>query len=175
MRIERIEEFLLEPDQKAKISALLLTCFPGFPTDRIYFKQPPGFRYLVWEGDELVGHMGVVYRLVSHAGDMIPIFGIMDLCVLPAYQHQRLASKLLVELGELGQKNAIDFILLVAKEMALYENNGFFPVTNTCQWLLMVGNQSMGMVKRKLPELLVKPLRTIKWPMGTIDFMGPLF
>lgn len=175
MRIERIEEFLLEVDQRAKISALLLTCFPGFPIDRIYFKQPPGFRYLVWEGEELIGHMGVEYRLVGHAGEMIPIFGIMDLCVLPAHQHQRLASKLLVELGQLGEKNAIDFLLLVAKEAELYENNGFFRATNSCQWLLMVGNRALGMVKRKLPELMVKPLNTKEWPGGTIEFMGPLF
>jgi len=175
MRIERIEEFLLEADQRAKISALLLTCFPGFPIDRIYFKQPPGFRYLVWEGDELIAHMGVEYRLVGHAGEMIPIFGIMDLCVLPAHQHQRLASKLLVELGELGKKNAIDFLLLVAKNKALYENNGFFAGSNTCQWLMLVDNRVLGMVKRKLPELMVKPLGKKAWPEGLIDFMGSLF
>ena len=175
MRIERIEEFLLKAEERRKISDLLLTCFPGFPTDRIYFKYPPGFRYLVWEGDQLVGHMGVDYRLIGYAGEMIPIFGIMDLCVLPAYQHQRLASKLLTELGGLGEKNAIDFLLLVAKDKALYENNGFFSGSNTCQWLLMVGNQALGMVKRKLPELMVKPLGKKAWPEGLIDFMGPLF
>ncbi|MEZ5038369.1 MAG: GNAT family N-acetyltransferase [Saprospiraceae bacterium] len=175
MKIEKTEEFLLNENTHTIISALLLECFPGYPKGRSYFKHPPTFRYLIWEKEALVGHMGVDYRLISHDHELIPIFGIMDLCVLPAFQHRRLASKLLIELEELGKKSGVDFLLLVAQSLDLYLNNGFLPVKNTCQWLLLSGNQSLGLVRRSIADIMVKPLQQKEWPLGMIDFMGPLF
>jgi len=175
MRIDRIEEFLLTTETKKAISALLHTCFPGYPAHQTYYKYPPNFRYLAWEGQTLIGHMGVVSRLISYEGDLLPIFGIMDLCVSPAYQHQKLGSHLLRELETLGKKSGIDFILLVAKEGELYLNNGFQSEDNLCKWLLLTGNRALGLVKRQLPDLMVKPLQLKPWPGGTIDLMGPLF
>lgn len=175
MRIDRQEEFLLTPHAKQAISTLLRTCFPGYPTDQIYYKYPPNFRYLIWSDEDLIGHMGIVARLISFEGEMYPIFGIMDLCIAPAYQQQKLASRLLEELESLSKKSDIDFILLVAKESDLYTNNGFVRVNNLCKWLLLSGNKTLGLVQRPLPDLMVKSMGHGEWPKGEIDLMGPLF
>lgn len=175
MKIERTEEFLLNAETKHAISALLHRCFPGYPTRQTYFKYPPNFRYLLWEEQELIGHMGVVARPVGCQGELFPIFGIMDLCISPAHQHQKLATYLLSELEELGKKSGIDFILLIAKERELYLNNNFQVANNLCKWLLLTENRALGLVHRELPELMVKPLQLKSWPTGSIDLMGPLF
>ena len=175
MRIDRQEEFLLPKKTKKAISALLHSCFPGYPTNQIYYKYPPSFRYLVWDDQDLIGHMGVVTRLISHQGDLYPIFGIMDLCIAPAHQQKKLGSQLLRELESLGRDSDIDFILLVAKEYDLYLNNGFRRVDNLCKWLILSDNKTLGLVQRPLPDLMVKPLQLKKWPIGKIDLMGPLF
>lgn len=175
MRIDRTEEFLLTAETKQAISALLHRCFPGYPAHQTYYKYPPTFRFLMWEEQELIGHMGVVSRPISHDGDFFPIFGVMDLCVSPTHQHQKLATHLLSELEKLGKKSGIDFILLVAKDQELYLNNGFQMVNNLCKWLLFTGNRTLGLIHRELPDLMVKPLQPKSWPTGSIDFMGPLF
>lgn len=175
MRIDRQEEFLLSKRAKQAILSLLHTCFPGYPSDQIYYKYPPTFRYLLWEDQDLIGHMGIVARLIGHQGDFYPIFGIMDLCIAPAHQQQKLATRLLEELESLGKKSDIDFILLVAKESELYANSGFRRVDNLCKWLLLSGNKTLGLVQRPLPDLMVKPVGLRDWPSGEIDLMGPLF
>ncbi|MBX2876838.1 MAG: GNAT family N-acetyltransferase [Saprospiraceae bacterium] len=175
MRIDRTEEFLLTAETREAISALLHRCFPGYPAHQTYYKYPPSFRYLLWEEQELIGHMGVVSRPIGYQGDLFPIFGIMDLCISPTHQHQKLATHLLSELEELGQKSGIDFILLVAKEQELYLNNKFQAAHNLCKWLLLTENRVLGLVHRELPDLMVKPLQMKSWPKGSIDLMGPLF
>lgn len=175
MRIDRTEEFLLTAETRQVISALLNLCFPGYPAHQTYYKYPPTFRYLLWEGKELIGHMGVVSRPVGHEGDFFPVFGIMDLCISPTHQHQKLATHLLSELEELGKKSGIDFILLIAKDQDLYLNNDFQVANNFCKWLLLTDNRALGLVHRQLADLMVKPLQGKAWPNGSIDLMGPLF
>ncbi|NET34736.1 MAG: GNAT family N-acetyltransferase [Cyanothece sp. SIO1E1] len=175
MRIDRTEEFLLTAETRQAISALLHLCFPGYPAHQTYYKYPPTFRYLLWEGKELIGHMGVVSRPIGHQGDLFPVFGIMDLCISPTHQHQKLATYLLSELEELGKKSGIDFILLIAKEQELYLNNNFQVAHNLCKWLLLTDNRALGLVRRELTDLMVKPLQLKSWPSGSIDLMGPLF
>ncbi|NRB51654.1 MAG: GNAT family N-acetyltransferase [Saprospiraceae bacterium] len=175
MRIDRTEEFLLTAETRQAISALLHRCFPGYPAHQTYYKYPPTFRYLIWEEQELIGHMGVVSRPISHDGDFFSIFGVMDLCISPTHQHQKLATYLLSELENLGKKSGIDFILLVAKDRQLYLNNNFVVVDNSCKWLLLTQNKVLGLVQRQLPGLMIKPLQHHNWPSGTIDLIGPLF
>ena len=176
MKLERKEEFTLDQYTQIAIQKLFAICFSGYPSDRIYFKQLPCFRYLCWEDDELIAHMAVDHRIINNENQHLRIFGIVDLCVHPAHQHKRIASKLLRELENLGQLSGIDFLLLTASDAGFYESNGFETVHNSCKWLLTVDHQSLGVIDRTLEDgLMIKPLTSKKWKEGTLDFLGNIF
>ena len=98
MHIERIEEFALTAPVLAQVRDLVQVAFPGSPPDRPYFKLRPHFRFLAWNDDTLVGHLGVDHRVIRVGAEALSIFGIIDLCVTTSYQHRSLATQLLQQL-----------------------------------------------------------------------------
>lgn len=176
MIVQRIEEFQIDEATHRTIWRLLQEAFPGYPEERSFFKQLPDFRYLLWEGDELAAHMAVEHRLINNADQLLYIFGVVDLCVAASFQQQKLASRLLEELTQLGKQHRIDFIVLQANEAKLYENNGFQLQENLCQWLLITQNKTLGVARRRIEQsLMVKPLGHKVWKPGLVDFLGHVF
>lgn len=176
MKIQRVEEFLLSPEQRKAITKLLQECFPEYPPNQTYYKQLPDFRFLANDGKKLIAHMAVEHRLINNGDRLVRILGVADLCVAAAYQHQKIASQLLNQLKTLGQKNGVDFILLIAKDHDLYLSNGFQLVPNSCRWVIINKNKTFGIVQRKLERsLMVKPLGQKKWETGQVDLMGHIF
>lgn len=176
MRLERIEEFLISGATQEAIADLLQQAFPGYPSDRTFFKQLPDFRYLFWDEEKLAAHMAVEHRMINNDGQLHRIFGVADLCVATASQRQKLATRLLQELESLGKNHAIDFIILQAQDAQLYETNGFQMQNNLCQWLLITQNNMLGIAKRRLEQsLMVKPLGEKIWRSGLVDFLGHVF
>ena len=104
MKIERIEEFRITKPIRQSIRELLANCFQEYPAGRIYFKQVPDFRFLVWNKEQLIGQMAVEYRVINIANTIVRIFGVADLCVDKAYQSQKIATNLLLKLEELALK-----------------------------------------------------------------------
>lgn len=176
MMVQRLEEFQISDDVRKSIRRLMESCFADYPGNRIYFKQLPNFRYLVWENDQLIAHMAVEHRMISNNGIPFQIFGIADLCVATEFQHQKHASHLLQLLEELGRKNGIDFVVLNATEFQLYKNNGFQLVENICTWLVIQSHRTIGVVRRRLDQsLMVKALGEKQWQAGDLDFLGYAF
>lgn len=176
MKVQRLEEFQISETEQKAIRRLLESSFSEYPGDRIYLKQLPDFRYLVWDKDEIIAHMAVEHRMINNSGDPCRIFGIVDLCVAEPYQHQKYATQLLQQLEELGEQHQVDFVVLTAKEHQLYQNNGYQLVENTCTWLLIQSHQTIGVVRRRLEQcLMVKALGEKKWQAGHMDFLGYAF
>lgn len=176
MTIQRIEEFAIRPEQQQAIARLLYRCFSGYPSGRTYYKLLPDFRYLIWEGPELVAHMAVDHRLINNDGQILRIFGVVDLCVSVTHQQQQLGSRLLEELESLGKKHGVDFIVLLAGTPAFYEAQGFRAQHNLCQWVMIHAHQTMGVKSRRIRDILmVKPLGEKEWLPGPVDFLGPFF
>lgn len=173
---QRIEEFAISEKHKNDIHQLLKENFSGYPEDRIFYKQLPNFRFLAFYQNEIVGHMAVDYRVMNNDGQLISIFGVIDLCVKEAFQHQKIASQLLHELTQLGKDNNIDFIVLNAVDSNLYQNNGFEVVSNECKWMVIHQQATLGVVKRSLQEgLMIKSLGSKEWRPKQLDFLGPIF
>lgn len=176
MELQRLEEFQIDAQTEAAIAGLLCECFPEYPQGRTYYKQLPDFRYLCWKAEQLIAHMAVEHRMINNAGAVYRIFGIADLCVAEAFQHQKLASRLLTELSLLGERHRVDFLMLMAKDHGLYLSNGFQLVANTCQWLLINEHRSFGIAHRRVPaSLMVKALGEKEWKPGLADFLGHVF
>lgn len=58
MKIIKIIEFDIEEATHHQITRLRNICFPEAKSERSYYKQLPHFRYLAFEKDLLIGHMG---------------------------------------------------------------------------------------------------------------------
>lgn len=176
MQIQRLEEFLISSTIHQQIAQLLVDCFSEYPHQRSYLKQQPSFRYLVWEANQLIAHLGVEHRKIRVADSVCSIFGVADLCVHQAHQSQKIASTLLSQLEQLGQDNGIDFIVLTSGEHQFYQKNGFNLVQNTCRWLMINEHQTLGVAHRRIEEsLMVKTLGDKPWKSGLVDFLGHIF
>lgn len=176
MKLQRLPEYEIDEAIESSIAGLLADCFPEYPQGRIYYKQLPDFRFLCWESGALIAHMAVEHRVINNDGQVFRIFGVADLCVAEAFQHRRLASRLLSELSILGLRHRIDFLLLMAKDHSLYLSNGFQLVTNTCQWLMINEHRTLGIAHRRVnSSLMVKALRKKEWRPGLVDLLGYVF
>lgn len=175
-RIQRIEEFQIGQEVHLLINQLLNQTFGDYYEQQSYFKQLPSFRFLVWQQDQLVGHMAIEHRNINIGGQLSRIFGVADLCVDHAFQSQHIASSLLEALDDLGKAYHIDFVVLIAQNHEVYEKNGFSLVNNTCKWLMINQHQTLGVANRRIEEcLMVKAMNQKKWNEGVIDFLGHLF
>ncbi len=174
---ELIDEFRITPEQKRQILMLLQVCFmePGAIASRIYYKQVPPRRLLVWKDQALVGHMGVEYRVLGTNDGPVSIFGVIDLCVSPEYRNQGIASQMLTWLDKLGRETEVDFIILFALKPDLYRRNGFYAPMNPLRWVKIHEHQIIGIGEEVLSELMVKGLKASPWPGGIIDLLGYQF
>jgi predicted N-acetyltransferase YhbS len=177
MRLDQIEEYKIDVATEAAIQELLQKSFEFYPKDRIFYKQVPSFRLLLWDKDILVAQIGIVFRVISLDKQPFRIFGLMDLCVNENYRSQKIGSKILKKTEKVGQENRIDFILLLGGIQDYYQQKGFEMVENSCRWVLLKDYETLGVINRKIPEtLLIKSLSDEKWDnTATLDLMGFVF
>jgi GNAT superfamily N-acetyltransferase len=176
MLIERIEEFALTAPVLAQVRDLVQVAFPGYPPDRPYFKLRPHFRFLAWNDDALVGHLGVDHRVIRVGAEALSIFGVIDLCVTPSYQHRSLAMQLLQQLESLARDTQRGAIVLFADDHRLYTANGYQRIEAPCTWMMVDGHRTLGITTQSLGDcLMVKPITLAHWPDGPIDLLGYLF
>ena len=173
MDFNRIEEFLIPTEKHQAIQDLLKRSFADYPQNQSYYKQLPDFRFLVWKKDQLVGHLAVEHRIMNNAEQLITVFGIMDICVHPDFQNKKIATKLIQQLEALAKKNQIDFLVLTTGDYDFYNQFGFKLVQNTCRWLMINQNKTLGISHRRVTDsLMVKSISTKEWKSGLVDFMG---
>jgi GNAT superfamily N-acetyltransferase len=176
MRIDRVEEFAIESPVFAQVCDLLQGAFPGYPQDRPYFKLRPHFRYLAWDGETLAGHMGVDHRVIRVGDELLAIFGVIDLCVAPRYQHRSLATQMLRLLEDWARDTQRDAIVLFADDHRVYAANGYQRIETPCTWMMIDDHRTLGITTRSLGDsMMVKPIALARWPDGAVDLLGYLF
>jgi GNAT superfamily N-acetyltransferase len=176
MPIEIIPEYKLSNHVRKLANRLLVSSFPDYPRDRSYYKLLPQFRYLVWEGENLIAQMGVEHRVITNTGIPVRIFGLIDLCVASSYRSQKIATTLLQQIEELGRTSKIDFLVLFADDSRLYAENGYQRVANICRWLKVDEHQTLGVGEGSLSDcMMVKQIGEQTWQSGIVDLLGYLF
>jgi len=178
MNIERIEEYLLTKNTHQAIQSLLREGFGQYPAGRDFFRQLPAFRLLAWsDQQELIGHMAVEHRLVNNQGQLLRIFGVADFTVATAHRNQGIGTTLLQALTDLGHTSEVDFLLLLAHESgSVYARQGFIPIDAQCKWLMIQQDQSLGVLNRFIAgSLMIKPISSVSWREGNLDFLGHIF
>jgi predicted N-acetyltransferase YhbS len=179
LKIEQVFEYDIDEALETKLQDLLSSCFPQvYPSDRIYFKQLPHFRFLAFNHDnQLVGQVGLDYRVMNLGGEPLRILGIIDLCVSHQARSAGIGTSLLLEVDKFSVERNIDFILLFADHMALYEKNGYTTVENQCTWM-KIDHESQTTKEigcESLNELMVKNVGNKEWNKGALDLLGYLY
>ncbi|MFJ8513430.1 GNAT family N-acetyltransferase [Lysinibacillus xylanilyticus] len=111
MKIEKIFEYEINSQLRTKLQHLLVECFTDeYPNDRIYFKQLPHFRFIaIDDKSELVGQVGLDYRVMNLNGKPVRVLGIIDLCVSKMNRLQGIGSLLLSEIDDFCEGKSVDF------------------------------------------------------------------
>ena len=176
MHITNTPEYQLSVPQHLAISELLQECFPQYPSGRTHFRQLPQFRILATNDEgTLMGHIAVEHRMVNNAGQLLRVFGLADVCVSSSDRDKGLGASMLAYLIALAQNTGIDALLLIAHEPEFYLKNDFLAVENDCKWLFIQGDQTLGVLNRKIEGLMVKMLNGETWRAGQLDLLGHIF
>ncbi|MBM4946324.1 GNAT family N-acetyltransferase, partial [Vibrio parahaemolyticus] len=64
--------------------------------------------------DQLVGYMGLDYRVVSVGDEIYKVLGVSDFCVDNTFQRQGIGKGMLSQLNEYASTKDIDFIILIS-------------------------------------------------------------
>lgn len=177
MTIENRAAYQLSINEQKQVAELLAGCFPHYPTGKTFFRQIPHFHLLVRSAQqELWGQLSVEYRQINNQGQIMQVFGIADLCVLPQQRNKGIASKLIAHLEALAINNGVEAIITFAGKQKVYLKNGFVAAENECKWLFIQGDESMGVLKRRIPGgLMVKMLNEKSWQGERLDLLGHIF
>ena len=177
IRIQYVPEYNITAQMTAALTTLLEGSFPDTFDGRTYFKQVPHFRYLAFDGETLMGQLGVDHRVIRVGGEIVRIFGIIDLCVTQSHRNAGIATQLLAQVEGLATPANVDFLVLMGDIDTLYLRNGFQHVTPApTKWLAVEDVESVSVIERDLSDcFLIKPLNNKQWPAGQIDMLGYLF
>lgn len=178
MKIQRYVELEIDETLSNDLSDLLVASFEPLYPNRRYFKQLPHFRLLAF-GDEgqVVGHVGLDYRVMNLNGEPIHVLGVIDLCVREEMRGNDIGKALLNEVIDLGETNQVDFLLLIADRPDLYLRAGFSHVDNTCTWLQIDDERqtTRGIGETAFDELMIRSVGDKEWTTGPLDFIGYLY
>ncbi len=176
MRIEWIAEHQISSDLHDQITSLRNACFPDGQLSRSYFKQLPHFRILAFDGDLLVGHVGVDHRMMNFGGNPSRVFGAIDVCVNAQHRGRGIAGKLISRLEAEAVASEADLLALIADDHRVYLRSGFQPLDAECEWMAIDEHRNHGILKESLAgELMVKPLKEGLQLQGPVDWLGYLY
>jgi GNAT superfamily N-acetyltransferase len=176
IKIIKLNEYEIDDKLEKSLQNLLIESFPNiYPQNRIYFKQLPHFRYLAYDNETLIAHVGLDYRVMSLNGNSIKVLGIIDLCVKKEYQGKNVASILLNKIDEFARIHHIDFLLLFADVETVYARNGFTTVKNICKWLKISEYKTVGIGEEEVEGLMIKKIGQKDWEDGYLDMLGYLY
>jgi GNAT superfamily N-acetyltransferase len=160
----------LSEDQVAKIMALRSRIDFAVPD---YAWTPMGqkkWRVLVWVGDELVSHVGILEREVRAGERPVRVGGVYTVMTAPEWRGKGLAGQALRVAAEyIAAELQADFGLLLCRDVMLpfYRDLGWRRVEES-----VVFDQPAGKTVSALNAMYL-PLREAEWPAGTVDFCGP--
>lgn len=170
-----IAELDVEHSVKEDIQELRNSCFPEYSFDRSYYKQLPHYRVVEYKDAQLIGYMGLDYRVVSVNGLPFKTLGVIDLCVSSDFRGKGLASEMLASLSSYAECRDVDFLMSIADDAKIYASNGFSPVNSYNSWLRIDEHKNYGVAVECIDDLYIKQVGQLKWPVGHVDWLGYMF
>ncbi|NUN94005.1 MAG: GNAT family N-acetyltransferase [Verrucomicrobiae bacterium] len=111
-----VDETAMTAARDAAIRRMLGVCFPAsadaFSKTRAWHGSAPSYSVVANEGEEIVGHVGVVAREISAGGASLRVAGIQNMAVLPARRGSGLSRRLMEAAVAEARRRGIPFGLL---------------------------------------------------------------
>lgn len=175
MQIERIEEEHLTPADEAAINRLLTAAFREGFDDRSYHQQRHHCRFVVRDGELIIGHMAMCYRSIWLGDTLVNIVGLAEVAADPNHQGKGIASALLQATLNEAKGTQADFYLLFGVR-PIYAGNGFRAVPNPVTHVQMYHARTADVVTAKQTDLMVMELGDRKWvDTAPVDLLGHMF
>ena len=168
-------ELELTKEEHQAIMTLRNAAFPDHQSTHSYYKQLPHYRALKFQGNKLIGYMGLDYRVMNLNGEPIKVLGIIDLCVDTDFQGKGVASAMLITVTEYAKDKDVDFIALMADDPSLYLKNGFQGLEVEASWLRIHEHKNYGIAEERLNDFYVKPLRDQTMIKSGLDWLGYMY
>ncbi|HAS6726905.1 TPA: GNAT family N-acetyltransferase [Vibrio parahaemolyticus] len=168
-------EIELSKEQHNSIEVLRNKSFPEHQVTRSYYKQLPHMRALKYRGDQLVGYMGLDYRVVSVGDEIYKVLGVSDFCVEQSSQRHGIGTAMLSQLSEYASSKDVDFIILISDLDAFYTANGYLHLSSLSSWLRIHEHKNYGIAVDQVEDLYVKPISGKTWAVGHIDWLGYMY
>ena len=180
MHIELTPEFRLQQADKAQIATLVQSTFPEADYGgKTYSKQLPHFRLLAKENDELIGVLGIDYRVMNIAGTPVKIMGVADLCVDTKHRGQGYGKLLMQRIEEVAREvpGNVDFLFLVTDIPTFYEALGYQSVPLTITWLKLYQHKNYGVGTERITDshFMVKQIGSKPWQGEELDMLGYMY
>ncbi|WP_214693799.1 MULTISPECIES: GNAT family N-acetyltransferase [unclassified Exiguobacterium] len=177
MNIQQMMEFEIGEALDKQLTELLVKSFEPLYPNRRYFKQLPHLRLIAYEDEQIIGQVGLDFRMMNMKGKPIHVLGIIDLCVREEARGRGVGRELMEKIIALGEEYSIDFLLLFADRPDLYERVGFHTVSNTCTWLQIddENQTTRGIGEARFEELMIRQAGDKRWTDGKLDLLGYLY
>lgn len=175
--IDFVNEFQIDEQTKAGLSDLLQICFPeGDHKGRIFYKQLPHHRLILKDNKKIIGQLAIDFRVMNLNGEMIRVFGVIDVAVHPDYRNKGYGSELMKEFLRIAaeNKNNIDFAFLVTQKPEYYTRFGFQQTKLKTTWLKIHEGKNYGIGNEVVDDtiLMYKEISNKTWSDGELDFLG---
>ena len=175
MQIESIDEQDITPEDEKRITRALQRAFSEGFEDRSFYQQRHNKRFIVRQGDIIIGHMAVCYRSIRMNDQLIRIAGLAEVATDPDFRGQGIASKLMAAVLDYVEGTQADFFLLFGVR-AMYEGNGFLAVPNPVTYVDMQGAKTVSVSQLAKTYLMVRQMKEIPWDdTADIDLLGHMF
>ncbi|HCH0799149.1 TPA: GNAT family N-acetyltransferase [Vibrio parahaemolyticus] len=168
-------EIELSKEQHNSIEVLRNKSFPEHQVTRSYYKQLPHMRALKYRDDQLVGYMGLDYRVVSVGNEIYKVLGVSDFCVEQSSQRNGIGTVMLSQLSEYASSKDVDFIILISGLDAFYKANGYLRLSSISSRLRIHEHKNYGIAVDQVDDLYVKPISGKTWAVGHIDWLGYMY
>lgn len=170
-----IPEINLSDLQHEAIQKLRNKSFPDHQVERSYFKQLPHMRAMEFKNEQLVGYMGLDYRVVGAGESAFKVLGVIDICVDESFRKQGIGSSMLSQLSEYAKTKDVDFIMLVSELNDFWVANDYQRVDAMSSWLRIHENTNYGVAVDRVDDLYIKPVSGKSWVDGHVDWLGYMY
>ncbi|CAH6914733.1 GNAT family N-acetyltransferase [Vibrio chagasii] len=173
--MEVISEIEVSKEQHQAITTLRNSAFPEHQVQRSYYKQLPHMRALQHHEGQLVGYLGLDYRMINVGGHAFKVLGVIDFCIAEDVRGKGLGSTMLSELDAYAKERDVDFIILISELHSFYSSHGYNRVVADHSWLRLNEHLSYGIAVEEVDELYVKSISSVSWPSGKVDWLGYMY
>jgi predicted N-acetyltransferase YhbS len=168
-------EIELSREQHSEIQSLRNQSFPEDQVARSYYKQLPHMRALKYKGNQLVGYMGLDYRVIAVGEETYKVLGVIDFCIDSAHQGKGIGSSMLSQLADYASTKDVDFIILISDLHSFYTQNGYQRVDTLSSWLRLSEHRNYGVAVVRVNDLYIKSMSGKTWAVGHMDWLGYMY